>query len=65
MGDLLCAACSQPIQSTDERSTVEQVDACTLAVERVTYHAACRDGAASRAAQIAEPREAPRGGPTS
>jgi hypothetical protein len=44
MADLLCVKCSQPILSTDARSTIEQVDACTMSVERVTYHAACRDG---------------------
>lgn len=43
MTDVLCAKCSRPILSTDDASTVEQVDACTAAVERVTYHATCRD----------------------
>jgi hypothetical protein len=52
--------CSKPIRSTDDRSTVEQVDACTLAVERVAYHPGCRDGMAAREAS-AEPG----GGPTS
>jgi hypothetical protein len=41
MADLLCVKCSKPILPTDARSTVEQVDACTMAVERVPYHAAC------------------------
>jgi hypothetical protein len=43
MPDLLCAKCSRPILSSDDTATVEQVDACTAAVERVTYHATCRD----------------------
>jgi hypothetical protein len=42
MADTLCAVCSKPIVPTDEKSTVRQVDACTLAVEHVVYHAACR-----------------------
>jgi len=41
MADTLCAACSRPILPTDNQSTVEQVDACTAAVERVTYHSTC------------------------
>jgi hypothetical protein len=44
MAELLCAECSKPILSTDDTSTVEQVDACTMAVEHVTYHAACWEG---------------------
>ena len=43
MADSLCAECSKPILSTDDKSTVQQVDACTRAVEYVTYHATCRD----------------------
>jgi hypothetical protein len=43
MADLLCVKCAKPILPTDARSTVEQVDACTMAVERVPYHATCRD----------------------
>jgi hypothetical protein len=43
MADPICVACSRPILPTDDRSTVEQVDACTMVVERVTYHATCRD----------------------
>ena len=43
MTDPMCVACARPILPTDDRSTVEQVDACTMAVERVIYHAACRD----------------------
>ena len=39
----LCVECSRPILSTDDTSTVEQVDACTMAVERVTYHSTCWD----------------------
>jgi hypothetical protein len=41
--DLLCVKCSKPILPTDDRSTVKQVDACTMAVEHVTYHSACWD----------------------
>jgi hypothetical protein len=43
MADLLCVVCSRPILPADEKSTVQQVDACTFAVERVNYHAACRE----------------------
>ncbi len=43
MADPLCVVCSKPILSTDEKSTVRQVDACTLAVEHVNYHATCRE----------------------
>jgi hypothetical protein len=43
MADLLCVVCSKPILPTDQQSTVRQVDACTLAVEHVNYHAACRE----------------------
>jgi hypothetical protein len=46
MSDPVCVKCSKPILPSDARSTVEQVDACTNAVERVIYHAACRDGEA-------------------
>ena len=42
MADPICVACSRPILPTDDTSTVEQVDACTMAVERVTYHVTCR-----------------------
>jgi hypothetical protein len=35
---------------TDDRSTVEQVDACTMAVEHITYHATCRDQKPARKA---------------
>jgi hypothetical protein len=41
MADPLCAKCSKPILPTDEKSTVRQVDACTLAAEHVAYHATC------------------------
>jgi hypothetical protein len=41
MADLLCAKCSKPILSTDDKSTVKQVDACTMAVEHLTYHSTC------------------------
>ncbi len=43
MADPLCAECSKPILSTDDKSTVQQVDVCTLAVEHVVYHSTCRD----------------------
>ena len=43
MADPLCAECSKPVLSTDEKSTVRQVDACTLAVEHVVYHSTCWD----------------------
>ena len=43
MADSLCAECAKPILSTDDKSTVQQVDACTMAVEQVTYHSACWD----------------------
>ena len=48
MTELLCAECSKPILSTDDASTVQQVDACTLAVERVAYHATCRERKAAK-----------------
>lgn len=50
MENSLCAECSKPILSTDSKSTVEQVDACTLAVEHVTYHATCWDRMTGRKA---------------
>jgi hypothetical protein len=37
----LCAACAKPILPTDDKSTVQQVDACTRAVERLDYHSTC------------------------
>ena len=43
MTDPLCAECAKPILSTDDTSTVRQVDACTAAVEHVVYHATCWD----------------------
>ena len=43
MADPVCVKCSKPIVATDDKSTVDQVDACTMAVERVTYHSECRD----------------------
>jgi len=43
MADPLCVVCSKPILATDEKSTVRQVDACTLAVEHVVYHSTCWD----------------------
>jgi hypothetical protein len=39
----VCAKCAKPIMPGDDASTVRQVDACTAAVEHVTYHSACRD----------------------
>jgi len=50
MADPLCVKCSRPILPADDRSTVEQVDACTMAVERVTYHSTCRDQKPARQA---------------
>jgi hypothetical protein len=48
MADLLCAACSRPILLTDTKSTVQQVDACTMAVEHLTYHATCLEQETAR-----------------
>ena len=39
----MCVKCSKPILPAETTSTEEQVDACTLVVQRVPYHAACRD----------------------
>jgi hypothetical protein len=50
MAHPICVACSRPILPTDDRSTVEQVDACTMAVERITYYATCRDHKPARKA---------------
>ena len=50
MADPLCAECSEPILSTDDKSTVQQVDACTMAVEHVTYHSTCWDRKAGKEA---------------
>jgi hypothetical protein len=55
MADLLCVVCSRPILPTDDTSTVQQVDACTMAVEPVTYHAACRDQKPPTTAPTASP----------
>jgi hypothetical protein len=46
----LCAECSRPILPTDNKSTVQQVDACTMAVEHVTYHSTCWDQKTARKA---------------
>ena len=43
MANSLCVLCSQPILPTDNTSTIQQVDACTMAVEHVTYHSKCWD----------------------
>ena len=42
MADPMCVKCSKPILTTEVQVTVEQVDACTMAVARVPYHAECR-----------------------
>jgi hypothetical protein len=55
MADLLCAECARPILSTDDASTVQQVDACTAAVEHLTYHATCRDRTAAGTGSTANP----------
>jgi len=44
MADPICVKCSKPILPSEKTSTEEQVDACTLVVQRVPYHAECRDG---------------------
>jgi hypothetical protein len=44
MANPICVKCSKPILPTEKTSTEEQVDACTLVVQRVPYHAECRDG---------------------
>ena len=43
MAHVVCAKCSKPILAIEDTSTVDQVDACTMAVERVTYHSNCKD----------------------
>jgi len=43
MFDSICVKCSKPILDTEARVTVEEVDACTMVVSRIPYHAACRD----------------------
>jgi len=43
VADPLCAECSRPVLSTDRKWTVQQIDACTRAVEYVTYHSTCWD----------------------
>ena len=50
MADPLCVKCSKPILPTDTKSTVEQVDACTMAVEHVPYHSTCLDRKAGKGA---------------
>jgi hypothetical protein len=61
MADPICVKCSKPILPTDTASTDEQVDACTLVVQRVPYHAACRDDASGDGAPS---RRHPRAGAT-
>ena len=41
MVDLVCLECARPILPGDAKSTVQQVDACTLAVEHLPYHSTC------------------------
>jgi hypothetical protein len=41
MADPVCLECARPILPGDAKSTVQQVDACTLAVEHLPYHSAC------------------------
>jgi hypothetical protein len=48
MADLLCAVCSRPILLTDSTSTVQQVDACTMTVEDLTYHSTCLEQETAR-----------------
>jgi quercetin dioxygenase-like cupin family protein len=43
MADPVCVKCSKPILTTQRVSTEDQVDACTMAVQRVTYHSECLD----------------------
>ena len=50
MTDPVCVKCSKPILSTEAMSRVKQVDACTMIVEHVTYHAACLEGHEERPA---------------
>ena len=41
MAEPLCVECAKPILPTEAKSTLRQVDACTMAVEYLPYHAAC------------------------
>jgi len=41
MADPVCVKCSKPILVTEAKVTVEQVDACTMVVARIPYHAEC------------------------
>jgi hypothetical protein len=41
MPDPVCLECARPILPGEAKSTVQQVDACTLAVEHLPYHSAC------------------------
>ena len=50
MTDPVCVKCSKPILSIEGMSTVKQVDACTMIVQHVTYHAACLEGQEERPA---------------
>ena len=43
MADPVCVKCSKPILTTQRTFTEDQVDACTMVVQRVTYHSECRD----------------------
>ena len=41
MADPLCLECARPILPGEAKATVQQVDACTLAVEHLPYHSTC------------------------
>jgi hypothetical protein len=43
MADPLCLECARPILPGEAKATVQQVDACTLAVEHLPYHSTCWD----------------------
>jgi len=60
MAELVCVACARPITPTDDSVTIEQVDACTMAVERATYHATCRDQPAGPATRETPAMRRPR-----
>jgi hypothetical protein len=55
MADPVCVECSRPILLTDDTSTVEQVDHCTMAVERLTDHSTCWDQKTARNAEASAP----------
>ena len=41
MVDPLCLECARPILPGEAKATVQQVDACTAAVELLPYHSTC------------------------